>query len=105
MMPPSKFFHLPFAFEDNKPCKNHVRLTISNHHIILNFLYDQVHILYSIHRLIMYTTFLQIITITNFEGEDRLRIKEMIIKTGAKYTSYMTQKNTIIICKRYLYFN
>ncbi|XP_054168214.1 PAX-interacting protein 1-like [Oppia nitens] len=41
-----------------------------------------------------------IITMSNFEGEERLRIKEMILKTGAKYTSYLTQKNSVIICKR-----
>ena len=41
---------------------------------------------------------------TGFEGEERVRVKEMIIRTGAKYTNYLTQKNTIIVCKRFVLF-
>lgn len=41
----------------------------------------------------------QIITISKFEGDERIRLKQMITATGAKYTGYMTQHNTLLICK------
>ena len=45
----------------------------------------------------------QIVTISNFEGEERLLMKSLILLTGAKYTSYMTDKTTVLICKKYAY--
>lgn len=41
----------------------------------------------------------QIITVTNFKDTERLLLREIIKVTGAKYTNYMTQKNTVLICK------
>ncbi|XP_048727007.1 PAX-interacting protein 1-like isoform X2 [Ostrea edulis] len=42
----------------------------------------------------------QILCVTNFDGEERLRIKQMINAIGAKYTGYMTHGNSAIICGR-----
>uniref|UniRef100_T1K2U0 PAX-interacting protein 1 n=1 Tax=Tetranychus urticae TaxID=32264 RepID=T1K2U0_TETUR len=41
-----------------------------------------------------------IITLTNFEGTERVFVKELIKVTGAQYTNYLNHKNTIIICKK-----
>lgn len=41
----------------------------------------------------------QIISITNFEGDDRTRVKQMISALGAKYTGYMTRANSVLVCK------
>lgn len=41
-----------------------------------------------------------IITISNFEGRDRVLLKDLIKQTGATYTSYLTRKNTLLISKR-----
>lgn len=43
---------------------------------------------------------LQIITITNFEPEERVILKNIIETLGAKYTGYMTAHNSVIICKK-----
>ena len=40
----------------------------------------------------------QIISITNLRGKERREVKEMIIRSGAKYTEYFTQSNTLLIC-------
>ena len=42
----------------------------------------------------------QIICVTNFEGEERTRIKHMISSVGAKYTGYMTHANSVLIAAR-----
>ncbi|KAL8572757.1 hypothetical protein ACOMHN_030339 [Nucella lapillus] len=42
----------------------------------------------------------QIISITNFMGEERKRVKQMICAIGAKYTGYMTRTNSVLVCKR-----
>ncbi|KAK3103670.1 hypothetical protein FSP39_020895 [Pinctada imbricata] len=42
----------------------------------------------------------QIICVTNFEGEDRLRVKQMINAIGAKYTGYMTHTNSALISNK-----
>ncbi|OWF43255.1 PAX-interacting protein 1-like isoform X1 [Mizuhopecten yessoensis] len=42
----------------------------------------------------------QIICVTNFEGDERMRIKQMINAIGAKYTGYMTHSNSVLVCKR-----
>ncbi|XP_035225064.1 PAX-interacting protein 1-like [Stegodyphus dumicola] len=45
----------------------------------------------------------QIISISNFEADERTVLKHVIQILGAKYTGYMTSHNTVIICKRYIY--
>ena len=40
----------------------------------------------------------QIISITNLKKQDRRYVKDMIKKTGAKYTDYFSRKNTLLIC-------
>jgi hypothetical protein len=40
----------------------------------------------------------QIISITNLRKQDRQYVKDMIKKTGAKYTDYFSRKNTLLIC-------
>ncbi|XP_046580805.1 PAX-interacting protein 1-like [Haliotis rubra] len=42
----------------------------------------------------------QIICMTNYDGEERQRIKQMINAIGAKYTGYMTHSNSVLICKK-----
>ncbi|XP_062589088.1 PAX-interacting protein 1-like isoform X1 [Saccostrea cucullata] len=42
----------------------------------------------------------QILCVTNFDGEERLRVKQMINAIGAKYTGYMTHGNSAVICGR-----
>lgn len=42
----------------------------------------------------------QIMSITGFEGEERDRIKQMVIESGAKLTSYFSRHNSVLICKR-----
>lgn len=41
-----------------------------------------------------------IISITGFEGEERERIKQMVVETGAKLTTYMNKQNTVLVCKK-----
>lgn len=41
----------------------------------------------------------QIICVTNFEGEERYQVKQMILLIGAKYTGYMTCANSLLIAK------
>ncbi|XP_052802586.1 PAX-interacting protein 1-like [Mya arenaria] len=41
----------------------------------------------------------QIISITNFDGDDRTRVKQMINALGAKYTGFMTRTNSVLVCK------
>ncbi|XP_064601096.1 LOW QUALITY PROTEIN: PAX-interacting protein 1-like [Liolophura sinensis] len=42
----------------------------------------------------------QIICVTNFEGEERTRVKHMITSIGAKYTGYMSHANSALVCKK-----
>ncbi|KAI0226634.1 PAX-interacting protein 1 [Lamellibrachia satsuma] len=42
----------------------------------------------------------QIICVTNFEGDERIRIKHMISSVGAKYTGYMTRANSVVLATR-----
>ncbi|XP_035826554.1 PAX-interacting protein 1 [Aplysia californica] len=44
--------------------------------------------------------FNQMISVTNFDGEERMRLKQMINAIGAKYTGYMTHHNSALICKK-----
>ncbi|KAH9518689.1 PAX-interacting protein 1 [Bulinus truncatus] len=44
--------------------------------------------------------FNQMISVTNFDGEERVRLKQMIHAIGAKYTGYMTHHNSALICKK-----
>lgn len=44
--------------------------------------------------------FNQMISVTNFDGEERVRLKQMINAIGAKYTGYMTHHNSALICKK-----
>ena len=38
--------------------------------------------------------------VSNFEGEERARVKQMILLLGAKYTGYMTRANSLLIAKQ-----
>ncbi|ESO82380.1 hypothetical protein LOTGIDRAFT_236998 [Lottia gigantea] len=42
----------------------------------------------------------QIICVTNFDGEERKRVKQLITSLGAKYTGYLTHTNSVLICKK-----
>lgn len=42
----------------------------------------------------------QIMTLTNFDGEERERLKSMVLLAGAKYTGYMSRANTVLICRK-----
>ncbi|KAL4225104.1 PAX-interacting protein 1 [Mactra antiquata] len=42
----------------------------------------------------------QVISVTNFDGDDRERVKQMIKALGAKYTGYMTRANSVLVCRR-----
>ncbi|GAB6029827.1 PAX-interacting protein 1 [Chamberlinius hualienensis] len=42
----------------------------------------------------------QIISISSFEGDERQRLKRMILLTGAKYTGYFSRSNTLLICRK-----
>jgi PAX-interacting protein 1 len=42
----------------------------------------------------------QVICMTNFEGDERQHIKQMIAVIGAKYTGYMSRANSVLIAKR-----
>ncbi|XP_076116786.1 PAX-interacting protein 1-like [Mytilus galloprovincialis] len=42
----------------------------------------------------------QVLCMTNFEGEERIRIKQMINAIGARYTGHMTHGNTALICRK-----
>ena len=44
--------------------------------------------------------FNQMISVTNFDGDERMRLKQMINAIGAKYTGYMTHHNSALICKK-----
>lgn len=44
------------------------------------------------------------ISITNFHQDERSMLKHLIVRTGARYTDYLTQKNTVLICKRCVEF-
>ena len=37
---------------------------------------------------------------TVFEDEERNQVKNMILALGATYTSYLTEANSAIVCKR-----
>ena len=41
-----------------------------------------------------------IVALTGFEGRDRDFIKDMVKWTGAKYTSYFSKHNHVIICQK-----
>ncbi|XP_037036633.1 PAX-interacting protein 1 isoform X2 [Bradysia coprophila] len=41
-----------------------------------------------------------IIGISGFEGEERVRIKNMIDESGAMLTTYLSRHNTVLICKK-----
>jgi len=42
----------------------------------------------------------QIVCVTNFEGQERQRVKQMITLIGAKYTGYMTRAHSVLIAKQ-----
>ncbi|KAK3581462.1 hypothetical protein CHS0354_031786 [Potamilus streckersoni] len=42
----------------------------------------------------------QVISVTNFENDERTRVKQMIHAIGARYTGYMTRSNTALVCKK-----
>ena len=44
----------------------------------------------------------QIICMTNFDGDERIRIKQMINAIGARYTGHMTHGNSALICRRWV---
>lgn len=41
-----------------------------------------------------------IISISGFEGEERIRIKQMVEESGAQLTPYFTRHNSVLICKK-----
>ncbi|XP_011867303.1 PREDICTED: PAX-interacting protein 1 [Vollenhovia emeryi] len=42
----------------------------------------------------------QIISFSGFEGEERAKVKFMLEALGAKYTTYFSRHNTLLICRR-----
>ncbi|KAF7259089.1 hypothetical protein EG68_03886 [Paragonimus skrjabini miyazakii] len=42
----------------------------------------------------------QIISLTGFEGKDRLKVEFMIRQLGASFTDYLEPSNTLLVCKR-----
>ena len=89
LLPPWRFYHLPVAYHEDKPCNNHV--SHCNEDIVFKTIYLQFFFL---------SFFLKIITISNFEGDERERLISLVKRTGAMYTSYLSSKNTVLICKR-----
>lgn len=45
----------------------------------------------------------QFLCVINFDGDERLRVKQMIYVIGVKYIGYMIYGNFVIICGRYVY--
>lgn len=41
-----------------------------------------------------------IVSITGFEGEERERLKQMVMESGARLTTYFARQNTVLIAKR-----
>ncbi|KAG0423015.1 hypothetical protein HPB47_001191, partial [Ixodes persulcatus] len=44
----------------------------------------------------------QIISSSGFDREERVRLKQMVLATGAKYTTYLTRLNSLLITKKAL---
>lgn len=42
----------------------------------------------------------QIISASGFDREERIRLKQMVLATGAKYTTYLTRLNSLLITKK-----
>ena len=51
---------------------------------------------------IIHVFLFQILCVSNFQDDDRSRVKQMILALGARYTSYMTHANSALICKQYV---
>lgn len=45
-----------------------------------------------------------IASFSGFEGEERVKIKFMLEDLGAKYTNYLSKHNTVLICRRLIFF-
>lgn len=43
---------------------------------------------------------LQVISITGFDGIERVKVETIIKQIGASFTDYLDQMNTILVCKR-----
>ena len=43
----------------------------------------------------------QLVCVTNFQGEERMLVKRMLLQIGAQYTGYMTRSNSLLIAKTY----
>lgn len=41
-----------------------------------------------------------IIAASGFEGDERIRIKQMIVESGATFTDYLSRHNSVLICKK-----
>lgn len=41
-----------------------------------------------------------IISLSGFDGEERAKVKFMLETLGAKYTSYFSRHNTLLVCRR-----
>lgn len=41
-----------------------------------------------------------LVSLSGFHGTDRMRVIEMIKYTGAKFTSYFSRHNTVLICSK-----
>jgi len=45
-----------------------------------------------------------LISLTNFESDERNRVKFMIELTGARVTSYFSADNNILVTRKYVHF-
>ena len=44
----------------------------------------------------------QLVCVTGFEGDDRIRVKHMLMLIGAKYTGYLTAAHSVLIAKSWV---
>lgn len=44
----------------------------------------------------------QIVSLSGFEGEERVKVKNMVEALGAKYTNYFSKHNNLLVCRRYV---
>lgn len=86
MIPPNRIWHLPRSFnKEQSSCIGKVWLSFF-------FKLKQ--------KLISLSLSLQIICSSNFSSLERNRLEEMVILAGGRYTSYMSSKSSVLVCKK-----